>query len=119
MDYCKKNNINPKHWKRSSEARMHKLGHMINMNNEFNDAEEEGRGDTPTHRECVDDVESETEDMMRKLKSFKESAWWSDSDDDCVSSDDDESHKSSSAEEITIIACKKSKMKRRNEVDEN
>ena len=111
MEHCKKNNINPKHWKRSSEARMHKLGHLINMNNKFNDREEESRGDTPVHRECVDDVESETEDVMRKLKSFKRSAWWSDSDDDYVSSDDDESHESSSTKEITIIVHKKSKMK--------
>ena len=98
---------------------MHKLGCVINMDNEFNDGEEAGRGDAPVHRECADDVESKIEDMMRKLKSFKRSAWWSDSDDDCISSDDDESCESSSAEEVTIIVCEKSKMKRRNEADEN
>ena len=69
--------------------------------------------------ECADDAESETEDVMKKLKSFKRSAWWSDGDNDCISSDDDESYESLNTEEVTIITCKKSKMKKRNEVDEN
>ena len=98
---------------------MCKLGCVINMENEFHDVEEEGRGDAPLHRECADDVESETEDMMRKLKSFKRSAWWSDSDDNHVLSDDDESHKSASAEEIAISVGEGSNVKKKNEEGES
>ena len=98
---------------------MCKLGCVINMDNEFNDDEEAGKGDSPAHGECTDNVESETENMMKQLKSFKRSGWWNDSDDDCISSDDDESCESSSTEEIAIVTVKESDMKKRNEEDES
>ena len=101
------------------EARTCKLRDVINADNEHNDCQEESRGDTPVCRECEDDVESETEDLMRRLKSFERSAWWSDSNNDYISSDDDESCESSSTEVVTIITCKKSEMKEGNETDED
>ena len=77
------------------------------------------RGEETTPRECEDDVDSETEDLKKKLRSFKKSGWWSESDDEHFSSDNDESDDSLSAEVITIIVGKKSEMKEANETDED
>ena len=76
------------------------------MDREFNDEEREGRGESPMHSEFEDDVDSETENMMRQLKSFKRSGWWNNSEDERISSDDDESCESSVTEEIIILKDK-------------
>ena len=119
MEHCEENKINPKCWKRSLEARTHKLRDMINADCEHNDCMEASRGEETTPREYEDDVDSETEDLKKKLRSFKKSGLWSESDDECFSSNDDESDDSSSAEAIAIVMGKKSEMKQANEKDED
>ena len=64
-------------------------------------------------------MDSETEDLKKKLRSFKKSGWWNESDDGHFSSDNDELNDSSSAEVITIVMGKKSEMKEANETDED
>ena len=92
---------------------------MINADCEHNNCVEARRGEETTPREHEDDADSKTENLKKKLRSFKKSGWWSESDDECFSSDDDESNNGLSAEAITIVMGKKSEMKEANKTDED
>ena len=61
MDFCNQNNINPRCWKRSYEARAHRLKSVINMEHEHQDEQNAGEEDSnDDHREYEDDVRSVT-----------------------------------------------------------
>ena len=53
--FCRRNGINLKHWKRTEEARTHKLRSLINIQNDQNNEEDR------TEQMCMTDVDLETE----------------------------------------------------------
>ena len=91
MDFCNQNDINPRYWKRSYEARAHRLKSMINMEHEYQDeqnADEEDSNDDDW--ECEDDVRSVMENLNKNLRSYKESGWWDEGDDEYLLTDESE-----------------------------